>query len=177
MTQLITEQLKSTIREIPDFPEPGILFRDITPILSNGELFRHTIAIFSERYHTQQLQKIVAIDARGFILGAAVANALGIGFIPVRKRGKLPAKTLSESYQLEYGNNTLEIHEDSILPGERIAILDDVLATGGTAAATANLVEKLGGKITEISFLIELLSLKGREKLPSLPIFSAIQYA
>jgi len=170
------DRLKDCIRDIPDFPKPGILFRDITPILSNGQMFRLAITIFAERYQRKSIDKIAAIDARGFIFGGAVAHVLGVGFVPIRKKGKLPSKTFEVSYDLEYGNNVLTIHEDAIKPGERVIILDDVLATGGTAKAAADLVEKCGGKIIEMAFLIELQALAGREKFPGIPTISIIQY-
>lgn len=170
------ERLKANIREVPDFPKPGINFRDITPILSNGQLFRLAITIFAERYQRKSLDKIVAVDARGFIFAGALAHFLGIGFVPVRKKGKLPFKSREASYDLEYGSSTLELHVDAIEPGERIVILDDLLATGGTAEAAAKLISDSGGEIVEIAFLIELCALQGRKKLHPYPVFSAIQF-
>lgn len=171
-----SDRLKDSVRDVPDFPKKGILFRDITPILSNGQMFRLAITIFAERYQRKSIEKVAAIDARGFIFAGAVAHVLGVGFIPIRKKGKLPGKTHDVSYDLEYGNNTLTIHEDAIKPGERVVIIDDVLATGGTAKAAADLVEKCGGKIVEMAFLIELTTLCGREKFPHIPVISIIQY-
>jgi len=170
------EKIKSAIRNIPDFPQKGVMFRDITPVLADPVLFKGTIDILSERHARGGIDKVAAVDARGFIFGAAVALKLGAGFIPVRKKGKLPYKTIEESYDLEYGSATICMHTDALKPGEKILIVDDLLATGGTAAATAALVEKLGGKIAEIAFLIELVFFKGREKLAKHPVFSAIVF-
>lgn len=170
------DALKKAIREIPDFPQKGILFRDITPILADAKLFQQTIAVLCERHVQQKPKAVAAIDARGFIFGAAVAQKLGVGFIPVRKKGKLPFTTLDESYDLEYGSATISVHVDAVKKGDTILIVDDLLATGGTAAASARLIERLGGKIVEIAFLIELAGLKGRAKLTGHPVFSAIIY-
>jgi adenine phosphoribosyltransferase len=170
------ERLKANVRDIPDFPQPGIVFKDITPILSNGQLFRLAVTIFAERYQRKSIEKVVAIDARGFIFAGALAHILGVGFVPVRKKGKLPYKAYAADYALEYGTNTVELHIDSIEKGQRVVIVDDLLATGGTAAAAAQLVQECGGEIVEIAFLIELTALKGREKLGKHAVFSAIQY-
>lgn len=170
------ERIKANVRDVPDFPKPGILFRDITPILANGQLFRLAVTIFAERYQRKSVDKIVAIDARGFIFGSALAHFLGIGLVLVRKKGKLPSNSYSADYDLEYGSATVEMHKDAIRPGERVVIIDDLLATGGTAAAAISLVQKCGGEIVEVAFLIELAALKGREKLQSAPIFAAITY-
>lgn len=170
------ERIKANIRDVPDFPKPGILFRDITPILANGQLFRLAVTIFAERYQRKSIDKVVAIDARGFIFGAALAHFLGVGLVLVRKKGKLPSNSYSAEYDLEYGSATVEMHKDAIRPGERVVIIDDLLATGGTATAAVSLVQKCGGEIVEIAFLVELAALKGREKLQSFPIFSAIVY-
>ncbi len=167
-------KLKSAIRDIPDFPQKGVIFKDITPILGDPKLFKNAINILCKRHAKGSIAKVAAVDARGFIFGAAVALKLGAGFIPVRKKGKLPFQTIEQSYELEYGSATLSMHVDAIKPGETILIVDDLLATGGTAAATAEMVEKLGGKIVEIAFLIELGFLKGRTKLSKYPVFSAI---
>ena len=170
------DALKKAIREVPDFPKPGILFYDITPILSDAKLFRQSIDVLCERHLKQKPKTVAAIDARGFIYGAAVAQKLGVGFIPIRKKGKLPFTTMDESYDLEYGSATISVHVDAVKKGDTILIVDDLLATGGTAAACARLIERLGGKIAEIAFLVELAGLKGRAKLTGHPVFSAIVY-
>lgn len=170
------ERIKANIRDVPDFPKPGILFRDITPILANGQLFRLAVTIFAERYQRKSIDKVVAIDARGFLFGAALAHFLGVGLVLVRKKGKLPSNCYEADYELEYGTGTVQMHKDSLRPGERIVIIDDLLATGGTAAAAVELAQKCGAEIVEIAFLIELTALKGREKLLSHPIFAAISY-
>ncbi len=167
-------RLKAALRTVPDFPKPGIQFIDITPVLQDGKLFRLAIETIAGRYRDKALDAIVGIDARGFILGAAVAAALGTGFVPVRKKGKLPYKTLHRSYDLEYGSATVEIHEDAVRPGGRVALVDDLLATGGTAAAAADLLKQLRAEIVEVFFLIELGFLKGRDKLRGLPVASLI---
>ena len=170
------DALKKAIREVPGFPKPGILFYDITPILADAKLFQQSIAVLCERYVQQKPKAVAAIDARGFIFGAAVAQELGVGFIPIRKKGKLPFTTLDESYDLEYGSATISVHVDAVKKGDTILIVDDLLATGGTAAASARLIAQLGGEIVEIAFLIELAGLKGRAKLTGHPVFSAIIY-
>ena len=170
------DALKKAIREVPDFPKPGILFYDITPILADAGLFQQAITALCERYVKQKPKAVAAIDARGFIFGAAVAQKLGVGFIPIRKKGKLPFTTLDESYDLEYGSATISVHVDAVKKGDTILIVDDLLATGGTAAASARLIAQLGGEIVEIAFLIELAGLKGRAKLTGHPVFSAIVY-
>lgn len=168
--------IKNYIRNIPDFPKPGILFRDITTLLADKDAFKEAINILSKKYKNKKIDAVVAVEARGFILGAAIANKLGASFIPVRKKGKLPWRTHSVTYDLEYGTDTLEIHCDSIKPNQRILIIDDLLATGGTSKAVADLIEKCGGKIIGIAFLIELADLKGKEKLKGYPVFSLIKY-
>jgi adenine phosphoribosyltransferase len=168
--------LKSLIRDVPDFPIKGITFKDITPLLKNPKAFQEVIKQFADRYKDKKLDAVVAMESRGFILGGALATQLDIAFIPVRKPGKLPAKTIKESYDLEYGKNTLEIHEDAISKGDKVLVLDDVLATGGTAAATIRLVERCGGEVVEACFLIHLTFLNGQEKLKSTPLYSIIQY-
>lgn len=168
-------RLAAAIRDIPDFPKPGILFKDITPILGDPTLFREAVEIFVARHAGKGLGKVAAIDARGFIFGGAIAQRLGAGFVPIRKKGKLPFRTHDESYDLEYGSNTICVHVDAFRPGEKVLILDDLLATGGTAAAAARLVQRAGGRIAEIDFLIELTFLKGREKLADFPVFAVIQ--
>ncbi len=168
--------LKSKIREVPDFPKKGILFYDITTLLSDSAAMQEAIHQLTLPYRDKQIQKVVAVESRGFIFGAPIAGHLNAGFVPVRKPGKLPHTQIEEHYDLEYGTDTLGIHEDAILPGERVLIVDDLLATGGTMAATAKLVQRLGGDIVGIVFMIELLFLKGREKLKDLPVFSLLTY-
>lgn len=167
---------KEHIRVISDFPKIGISYKDITTLLKNGELYRAAIDALVERIKPWRPEVIVGPEARGFLLGAPIAYALGIGFVPVRKQGKLPAKTISETYALEYGFDTLEVHADAIRPSERVVIVDDLLATGGTMLATANLMRKIGAEMLGMGFLIELTSLNGREKLADYPVFSLVQY-
>ena len=168
--------LTAAIRDVPDFPKPGILFKDITPILSSGRLFRIAVDCFVKANESLQIDKVVGIDARGFLFGAAAAYELGIGFVPVRKKGKLPYQTESASYSLEYGESVVEMHVDAIVPGERIALIDDLLATGGTAAAASCLIAKMGGVLVEAQFLIELEFLAGRKALKNLPVRSFLKY-
>jgi adenine phosphoribosyltransferase len=168
--------LRDAIRDIPDFPKPGIVFKDITPLLCNGALFARTIDIFAERYRNQKIDTVLGIESRGFIVGAALAYRLGAGFCVVRKPGKLPYQTHSASYDLEYGTDTLEIHIDALPEKARVVIADDLIATGGTAAATAQLVSKLGAEVVECAFVIELAFLNGREKLKPHRVFSILQY-
>jgi len=172
----MSEELKKAIRSIPDFPKKGILFRDITTLLKDGKLLRKAVECLADRYRQKKIDLVVGMESRGFILGAAVACELGAGFVPIRKKGKLPARCIQATYELEYGTDTIEMHEDAIKKGQNILILDDLLATGGTASAAAELVEKLGGKIAEIAFLIELEALAGRKKLKNYPVFSVITY-
>lgn len=169
--------LQSKIREIPNFPKKGVNFKDITPLLEDAKYFKEAINLLAKKYHNKKIRKIVAIDARGFLIASALAYKLKTGIVIVRKKGKLPFKTMGYDYDLEYGQETLEIHKDSIKPNERILIVDDVLATGGTALAAAKLAEKLKGKIIGLAFLIELLFLKGRKKLKKYKIVSLVQYA
>jgi adenine phosphoribosyltransferase len=168
--------LKKYIRDIPDFPEPGILFRDITPLLHNAEAFQYTIDRLIERYKSEPLDTIVAVESRGFIFGAPLAYQMGKPFVPVRKQGKLPSNTYAAEYSLEYGSSVMEIHADDIRRGERVLLLDDLLATGGTLAATARLVETSGGIVAGIGLVIELTELGGRQRLASYDIFSLVQY-
>jgi adenine phosphoribosyltransferase len=168
--------LKHRIRHVPDFPKPGILFYDITTLLRDPEGYKTTVDQLSTPYLDQGIDAVVGIESRGFILGAAVAHRIGAGFVPVRKPGKLPAKALKESYNLEYGKDAVEIHEDAIQKGQRVLIVDDVLATGGTAAATVRLVRTLGGDLQGLAFLIELLFLDGKQKLTGERIYSVLQY-
>lgn len=170
------KDLSSSIRSIPDFPKPGIVFKDITTLLRNPEDYRQAIDAFAARYKSVPIDAIVGIESRGFILGAALADRLGAAFIPARKPGKLPATTLREEYQLEYGSDAIEIHTDAARAGDKILIHDDLLATGGTASATCRLVERLGADVVGCCFLIELTFLKGRELLRDYDIFSIIQY-
>jgi len=173
---MVIEDLKQRIREIPDFPKAGILFRDITPLLSDGQAFRQAIDFIGGRYLDRKIDVVVGVEARGFIMGSALAYKLGAGNALVRKQGKLPFKTNRSTYALEYGTDTLEIHQDAIRPGQRVVLADDLLATGGTISAAADLVRQLGGEIVEAAFLIELTALNGRERLKGLPVFSLIQY-
>ena len=168
--------IKAAVRDVPDFPKPGILFKDITPILADPGLFKAVVDLFAARLKPMQVQKIAAIDARGFLFGGAVADRLGVGLVPIRKKGKLPYKTYDASYDLEYGSATLSVHQDAVRKGERVALVDDLLATGGTAAAAASLIEKAGGKVVELVFLIELAFLKGREKLKGRDIFAPLVF-
>lgn len=175
MQTLSSDTLRAALRTVPDFPKSGIQFIDITPILQDPALFGLCIDLFCDRYKDLRLDAIVAIEARGFIFGGAIARQLGIGFVPVRKKGKLPYRTREQSYDLEYGSATIAVHEDAIRPGARVALVDDVLATGGTAAAAAQLVRALGADLVEITFLVELAFLNGRSKLTGLPTASLIQ--
>ena len=170
------DTLKTRIRHVPDFPKPGILFYDVTTLLRDPEGFKLSIDAMAEPYQGAGVSLVVGIESRGFILGAAVANALGCGFVPVRKPGKLPGATHKEAYSLEYGDNSLEIHQNACAREQRILIVDDVLATGGTAKATVDLARQAGGKIIGISFLIELDFLNGRSKLPGEPVYSVLRY-
>jgi adenine phosphoribosyltransferase len=170
------ERIKGLIRDIPDFPQPGIIFKDITPLLADDDAFSSAIDLIVVRYGRGNVDKVVGIEARGFILASPVAYHFGAGFIPVRKEGKLPWEAEREEYALEYGTAVLEIHKDAIRDGDRVLIVDDVLATGGTARATARLVERLGGKVIGIACLIELTFLKGRENLAGYDFFSLVTY-
>ena len=170
------ELLRSRVRDVPDFPQPGIVFKDITPLLADPVALSSVIDEIVVALGRGTVDKVVGIEARGFIIAAPVAYHMAAGFVPIRKRGKLPWRTEDVSYQLEYGEETIEIHADAIAPGERIAIVDDVLATGGTAAAAARLVERLGGTVVSMAFLIELAFLKGRGKLEGYDIVSLLQY-
>jgi adenine phosphoribosyltransferase len=170
------DDLAKAIRNIPDFPQPGIQFKDITTVLQNGPLFTKCIDELTNNFHPGSVDAVVGIDARGFIFAAAAAYKLQCGFVPVRKKGKLPFQTYEQSYSLEYGSNTIAIHTDAVHPGSRVLLLDDLLATGGTAAAAAELLHKVGAKILEISFFIELKFLNGREKLKGFPVRSLVAY-
>ncbi|MDD5772073.1 MAG: adenine phosphoribosyltransferase [bacterium] len=168
--------LKKSVRDVPNFPKEGIIFKDITPLLKDPKAFRSAINKMAKHYKGKKIDGIVAVEARGFIFAGALAAKLKTGFIPVRKPGKLPYKTISETYQLEYGTDALQIHEDAIKPGDKILIVDDLLATGGTVAAVVNMVKKLGGEVVGIGFLIELAFLNGRSKLSGHEIFSELVY-
>lgn len=168
--------LASTIRDIPDFPQEGILFKDITTLLKNPQALQYSVDEMTKYGQAKGVDIVVGIESRGFIFGMPVAYQLGCGFIPVRKPGKLPAETISESYTLEYGSNTLEIHQDAITPGQKVLIVDDLLATGGTAEATCKLIERLGGQVAGVAFVIELTFLSGRQKLPGYDIFTLVQF-
>jgi adenine phosphoribosyltransferase len=170
------EQIEGLIRDVRDFPEPGIVFKDITPVLADPIAFSTIIDLIVVHFGRGNVDKVVGIEARGFILGAPVAYHFGAGIIPVRKKGKLPHQTIEEAYALEYGSASLEIHTDAVQPGERVLVVDDVLATGGTAKATASLVERVGGKVCGIATLIELGFLNGRDKLQGYDLFTLIQY-
>ncbi len=172
----MTSPLEAYIRNIPDFPIPGIQFKDITTLLRHGKAMHQAIDVFVERYRSMQIDAVVAIESRGFIFGAPLAYALGIGLVPVRKVGKLPADTYQIEYALEYGSATLEIHKDAFQPGARVVVIDDLLATGGTIAAACELVERAGGVVVESAFLIELAFLAGRSKLGTRQIYTQITY-
>jgi adenine phosphoribosyltransferase len=167
---------ESLIRNVPDFPIPGIQFKDITTLLRDGHAFQAVVDQFANRYLNRPIDAIIGIESRGFIFSAPLAYRLGVGLVPIRKPGKLPADTFQVEYQLEYGSNILEIHQDALEPGARVVIVDDLLATGGTVAAAAELVERIGGVVEEVSFVIELSFLNGRARLEKYPIYSLITY-
>ncbi|MFZ2640587.1 MAG: adenine phosphoribosyltransferase [Verrucomicrobiia bacterium] len=169
-------EIKAAIRDIPNFPKPPVIFKDITPMLQQPKLFRAVVDLFVDRHSKQKPDAIIGIDARGFIFAGAVAYQLGVAFVPVRKKGKLPYKTVEETYELEYGRETLSMHIDAVKAGDRVVIVDDVLATGGTAGAAGKLVEQLGAKVAECDFLIELKFLSGMAKLAKYPVFAALSY-
>ena len=170
------DDLKKLIRDVPGFPQEGIIFRDITPVLANKETFREVVELMSSHWIDHDIDHVAAIEARGFIPGAAIAVRLNAGFIPIRKKGKLPWKVLSHTYQLEYGTDQLDVHEDAVGPGDKVLIVDDVLATGGTAAAAVELMRKLGGDVIGVQVLIELSALKGRARLPGIEVISELIY-
>jgi len=172
----VVEELKKKIRDIEDFPKPGIVFKDITTLLRDASSFNRAVDLMGHRYLERSIDVVVGIEARGFVVGAALAYKLNRGVILVRKPGKLPYKTHSVSYELEYGADTLEIHQDAVEPGQRVLIADDVLATGGTVRAVVDLVRKTGGEVVECAFLAELTFLKGRERLQDVPVHSLIQF-
>ena len=173
---MITINLKKIIRDVPDFPKKGIIFKDITPLLRDAKAFRETVDRISKKFKNKKIDVVVSIESRGFIFGSAIAYKLGASFVPVRKKGKLPFLTHRVSYELEYGIDTLEIHQDAIKEGENVLIVDDLLATGGTAKAVAQLVEKLKGKVAGIAFLIELGFLNGKKKIEEYPVYTIIKY-
>ena len=174
--QKICHYIKNKVRSIPDWPIKGVVFRDITTLLQDPLAHREICSIFYNRYVNQNIDKVVGIDARGFLFGSVLAYKLDVGFVPIRKNGKLPYKTIRESYTLEYGEETIEIHEDAIEKGDRVVIIDDLMATGGTITAAVKLVEKLGGEIVECAFVVELPDLKGRDKLGNRGVFSIIEF-
>jgi adenine phosphoribosyltransferase len=169
-------RVRAAIRDVPDFPKKGILFKDITPILGDGKLFAEVIGGLADRYRSLNIDKIVGVESRGFIFGAPLATQIGAGFVPLRKFGKLPYGTVSETFNLEYGTETLELHTDAIKPGERVVIVDDLLATGGTAEASARLVRRIGGEIVELAFVVELAFLGGRRRLDGFPVYSMVVF-
>jgi adenine phosphoribosyltransferase len=176
MSGVNLEQIQSAIRTIPDFPQPGILFRDITPVLADADLFRQVIDLLADKTVNFGAEKVVGIDARGFLFGAAVAYKLGLGFVPIRKKGKLPFKTIRYAYALEYGKADMEIHVDAVRPEEKVVLVDDLLATGGTAAAAAHLVQQLGAKVEAALFFIELADLDGRKHLGDVAVETLVAF-
>ncbi len=176
MASDIIEKLRAAVRDVPDFPKKGILFKDITPVLNDPVLFRASIDLFLERCRGKNVDKIVGIDARGFLFGSAVAYELGLGFVPIRKRGKLPYRTDTANYSLEYGEAEMEMHTDAIREGERVVLVDDLLATGGTSAAAAALIRNAGADLIEAQFLIELEFLEGRKRLEPTPVTAFLKY-
>jgi adenine phosphoribosyltransferase len=176
MSENVRDVLSRCIRDVPDFPKPGILFKDITPLLADPRAFNLCLDMMAERYDGRPLDRIVAIESRGFIFGAALASRMRKPFAPARKPGKLPAAKMRVEYQLEYGTDAVELHTDAIVPGDKVLVVDDVLATGGTASATCELVQKLGGQVIGASFVIELAFLSGRQRLPGIEVSSLVQY-
>jgi adenine phosphoribosyltransferase len=170
------DKLKNAIRSIPNFPIDNVTFRDITTLLKDADTFQKACNSFYEHYKNQKIDKVIGIEARGFVFGAVLAYKLGVGFVPIRKKGKLPYRTISEKYDLEYGKAEIEIHKDAIIKGERVVIIDDLIATGGTVAAAIKLVEKLEGEVVECAFLVELVDLKGRDFLKNKKIFSLVEF-
>jgi adenine phosphoribosyltransferase len=170
------DDLRAKIRDIKDFPTEGILFKDITTLLKDGPAFRTVVDLLAGRYAKERVDVVVGIESRGFIFAGALAHELGAGFVPVRKLGKLPGKTIEVEYELEYGRDALAVHEDGVQPGQRVLVVDDLLATGGTMAATLRLMEQLGGKVVGVAFMIELAFLHGRDKLKNYPVHSLIVY-
>jgi len=171
-----TERFMRLIRDVPDYPKKGVVFKDITTLIKNGDAFDEVINIFCKICEDKKVDLVAAVESRGFIFGGALANKLKVGFVPIRKLGKLPAETVVEEYDLEYGTDTLEIHRDAILPGQKVLLVDDLLATGGTIKAACKLVEKLGGSVVRILVMIELVFLRGREKIKNYDLFTLIKY-
>lgn len=169
-------KIKKAIRDVVDFPKPGVIFKDITPVLGDPDLFKSAVSIFVKRNKGKGIQKVAAIESRGFMFGAAIALKLGVGFVPIRKKGKLPYRCYEESYDLEYGSAAISIHEDAFIKGEKVLLFDDLMATGGTAGAALKLIERVGGVVAGVDFLIELAFLNGREKLVGYDVYSAIVY-
>ena len=172
----MTESIKSKIRTVPHWPKKGIMFKDVTTLIKNPEGFKETIDLLYKRYADKNIDKVVGIESRGFIFGAPLAYLLGCGFVIVRKPGKLPAECICEEYSLEYGTDKIEVHKDAIEKGDRVLIVDDLLATGGTMAAARNLIKKLGGEVVELTFVVELIDLKGRDKLKGESIYSIVEF-
>lgn len=172
----MTINLREKIRSIPDWPIKGVIFRDLTTLMQDPEAYRESCDIFYDRYKDMNIDKIVGIDARGFVFGAVLAYQLNVGFVPVRKKGKLPYNTITETYTLEYGEDIVEMHEDAIVPGEKVVIIDDLIATGGTIEAAVKLVKKLGGSIVECAFIVELPDLNGRQKINGEKIFTICEF-
>lgn len=172
----LENRIKQSIRDVPNFPKQGIIFKDITPVVADAVLFRDVILAFSERYQSKGLTAIVGIESRGFIFGAALAHKMGLPFHLIRKAGKLPYKTIKTSYDLEYGSATIEMHEDSVQKGDVVLVIDDLLATGGTAGAACELIARQGGHVAECAFMVELLFLNGKEKLKDTPTFALVKY-
>src|SRR3984893_12367359 len=170
------DKLRRGVRDVPDFPKKGIIFKDITPILKDGALFRASVDLFLDQCRERKIDKVVGIDARGFLFGSAVAYELGIGFVPLRKKGRLPYKTETAAYMLEYGEAEMELHVDAIQRGEKVVLIDDLLATGGTSASAVTLIKKVGGDLVAAIFLIELEFLNGRKKLAPTPVISFLRY-
>jgi adenine phosphoribosyltransferase len=175
-TQFDTEKLMKLIRDVPDYPKKGIVFKDITTLIKKGDAFDEVINIFLDKCKDKKIDLVAAVESRGFIFGGVIANRLKVGFVPIRKFGKLPADTVEQKYDLEYGTDTLEIHKDAVLPGQKVLIVDDLLATGGTIKAACKLVEKLGGQVVGILIMIELGFLNGRDKLKDYDLFTLIRY-
>jgi len=170
------EHISRAIRDVPDFPKPGVLFKDITTLIQKPELFREVIDIFEERYRGDEVEKIVAIEARGYLFASALAYRLGAGLVPIRKPGKLPAKTVSETYELEYGTDSIEMHKDALSPGDKVLLVDDLLATGGTAEAACKLIRGQQAELLGVAFLVELDFLQGRKRLSGCDIFSIVHF-